>query len=604
MGAVSRRWATVLLDVWVLVLATVLCLPALTGSGLGLSGDLVFSPQQPLTLETVGLGGRLPRAVPLDAVVALLGELVPGEALFRLAVIAGLVLAGGGAHRLAAGCSVASRFAAAGFAVWNPYVVERLALGQWALLLAYGALFFVVLSVLRSQASAGEPVPRSSAPRSSAPWSTWAWVGLASLTPTGGVIASVVAVTLAASMTLTLTLARRRARVAVLALGCALLQLPWILPSVTGAGGGTSDATGVAAFRAQPDAPGGTLVSVLGLGGVWDLGSVPTSRTSVLGFLAAVLVIAVVLGAWRRLPAGAGGLVPLAIGGLVLALAPRVPGLEELMRWAVAHVPGGGLLRDSQKWIAPLVVLVTVSLAVSLDRLGAWSARHGQGVVVLVAGLGICLPFVLLPDAAAKTWEVVRPVTYPSDFARIRDRLAESPDSGAMVLLPWRSYRRFDWGNPRSAHDPAYAWFDVAMIGSDELVVGHRSVRDHDPATEEVRRAASSPDSGRRLAELGVAWALVYTDDPLTPKLNLDGLERVGGGRDVQLYRVAATVSRAEAAPAWRRGVVIGIDLLVLMVWLLSCVLASFRWFAGNLHLVLSRGSSIEVANGNAHESR
>ncbi len=354
MGAAPRARATVVLDAWVVVLAGVLCLPALTHRGLGLAGDLVFSPRQPLTLETVGLGGRLPRAVPLDAVLGLLGHVAPGAVLFRLAVVAGLVLAGCGAHRLVRGSSVPARAVAAAFAVWNPYVVERMALGQWALVLGYGALFFVAGAALRSRA--GRP-----------PWSVWAWVGLASLTPTGGLLASVVGVALAG---------RDRARPLVVAVGCAVLQLPWVLPSLIGGGVGIGDPTGVVAFRAQPDAPGGVVVSLLGLGGIWDLDSVPNSRGSVLGVLAAAVVVVVLMGAWRRLPDGAGRLWPVAFAGLGLALAPWVPGLAEAARWTVVHVPGGGLLRDSQKWLAPLVLLTTMSLAVSLDRLAGWVERR------------------------------------------------------------------------------------------------------------------------------------------------------------------------------------------------------------------------------------
>ena len=197
-----------------------------------------------------------------------------------------------------------------------------------------------------------------------------------------------------------------------------------------------------------------------------------------LGTAAALVVLAVVLGAWRRLPDGAGPLVPLAIGGLVLALAPRVPGAEQLMRWVVADVPGGGLLRDSQKWIAPLVVLATLSLAVSLDRFRAGRRDTHRRWREVVAGVGICLPFVLLPDAAGTTWDAVRPVPYPREFSSIRDQLAASPDHGAMVLLPWRAYRSFDWGNPRSRARP-----------------GVRMVRRRDGRLERARRRASR---GRR----------------------------------------------------------------------------------------------------------
>jgi hypothetical protein len=574
MGAVRGVRGPLLLDLWVLVLAVLLLLPALTQAGFGLSGDLVFSPQQPLTLDSVGLGARLPRAVPLDAFVGVLGLAVPGEVLYRVAVLAGPVLAGCGAHRLAGGCSLPARVAAATFAVWNPFVVERMALGQWALLLAYGSLFFVVAAAVR----AVEPGERGPG----ALWPVWAWVGLASLTPTGGVLATVTAVTLAW---------RRSARTATIAAGCLVLQLPWLLPSIAGVrfGGDVGDPTGVLAFRAHADAPGGTLVSLVGLGGIWDLDSVPTSRTSALGVLAALVTVAVLLGGVRRLPPGLGRLVPLAGGGLLLALAPRVPGLEQLTSAVVEHVPGGGLLRDSQKWIAPLVVLTSLCLAVSLDRVRAWVGRRAAGGAAIVALLGVCLPLVLLPDATARTWDAVRPVTYPADFAEVRDRLQQAPDRGTMVLLPWRAYRKFDWGNPRSVHDPAHAWFDVAMVGSDDLVVGRRSVGDDEPGGQAVRRAAAGPDPAADLAALGVGWALVYTDDPGTPDLRLDGLDPVAGGSDVRLYRVPGVQDADSAVPATRRTLVVVVDLLVLAAWLAACGLAARQRFAARLVRVVRR---------------
>jgi hypothetical protein len=58
-------------------------------------------------------------------------------------------VAGGGrvgVLRLTSGLGPTGRLAASGFAVWNPFVIERLALGQWALVLAYAALPWVVLA--------------------------------------------------------------------------------------------------------------------------------------------------------------------------------------------------------------------------------------------------------------------------------------------------------------------------------------------------------------------------------------------------------------------------------------------------------------------------
>jgi hypothetical protein len=116
-------------------------------------------------------------------------------------------------------------------------------------------------------------------------------------------------------------------------------------------------------------------------------------------------------------------------------------------------------------------------------------------------------------------------------------------------------------------------------------------VSDHDPATEDIRAAAAAPDASDRLARLGVGWALVYSNDPLTPELPLTGLQRVTGGHEATLYRVPGKVALGRVVPAWRRTVVIGVDLAVLLAWLLSCVLATRQRYADSLRGVVRRRS-------------
>ena len=134
-------------DLLVLVLALWLLWPQHAG-GYGLGHDMVFTPHQPLNADSVGLGSGSPRAVPLDALVALAGKLLGGMLTGRIALLAPLLAAGWGASRLLRlvhpGASAPAVLAASSLAVWNPYLVERLALGQWALLWAYGALPWLV----------------------------------------------------------------------------------------------------------------------------------------------------------------------------------------------------------------------------------------------------------------------------------------------------------------------------------------------------------------------------------------------------------------------------------------------------------------------------
>ena len=146
-------------------------------------------------------------------------------------------------------------------AVWNPYVIERLALGQWALLLGYGALFWVARIAM--------------APGPVRPTAVLPWLLLAALTPTGALLAGGLAILLVAG--------RRQAASVVTA--AVLVQLPWVLPSVLSTASKFSDWVGFEVFAARAERPGPALGSLVGLGGAWDRAATPGSLTGLAGHL-------------------------------------------------------------------------------------------------------------------------------------------------------------------------------------------------------------------------------------------------------------------------------------------------------------------------------
>ena len=89
-------WRRVLPCAWSLALALLMLGPAL-GPGYVLSYDMVWVPDLALRPDFLGLGSGLPRAVPSDAVVSVLDELVPGMVLQKLVLLAVLTLGGVGA---------------------------------------------------------------------------------------------------------------------------------------------------------------------------------------------------------------------------------------------------------------------------------------------------------------------------------------------------------------------------------------------------------------------------------------------------------------------------------------------------------------------------
>ncbi|MGH3469630.1 MAG: hypothetical protein ACRDQF_18070, partial [Thermocrispum sp.] len=132
----ARRAA---LPLWCLALAVAALGPALA-PGFVLAYDMVFTPHQPLVDASLGLGTALPRAVPADAVVAVLGVAIDGQLLQKAALLGSLFFAALGAGRLLAAHPLAVQLLAAAAYGWNGYVAERLFIGHWTVLVAYAAL--------------------------------------------------------------------------------------------------------------------------------------------------------------------------------------------------------------------------------------------------------------------------------------------------------------------------------------------------------------------------------------------------------------------------------------------------------------------------------
>lgn len=530
MAQFERSRGPMVADVWVIVLSGLVCHRLLFGAGYGLGHDMVFTPRQPLTPEALGVGSSAPRAVPVDGLLALATSVVDGTWVGRFAVFGVLVLAGSGMHRAVREWRLPARLAVAGLAVWNPFVIERLSIGQWSLLAAYAAFPWLLIAVARCA-------------RHPSGWCGIApvvgWLGLSSITPTGGIIAALTVVVLGAG----------RGRTPLLIGAAVLTQLPWLLPALVTTAGASSDPAGVAAFATRTERPGGPVVSLLGLGGIWDAGSTPDSRSGVLGYVTSAVVVAALVLGRATLRRAFGALAPrlaaLAGAGFALALVSAVPGGAAVMRWAVQTLPGAGLLRDSQKWLLPFAVLAVLAVGAVVQRVVV-AARRIE-FVALAAVVAAAAPVLLLPDAVASADRALTPVRYPSDFKTIA-RIVDG--HGALATLPFEAYRRFAWGQATSVADPASRWFDTTVETSDELVVGTTRLHGEDPRAAHIATALRlGRPTGAVLAAAGVRWALVYLDAPGSSQVSRTGLQAVFLGAHLALYRVPGPVSAQGGRP-------------------------------------------------------
>jgi hypothetical protein len=261
---------------------------------------------------------------------------------------------------------------------------------------------------------------------------------------------------------------------------------------------------------------------------------------------------------WRSTGDLAPRLLGVGLGGLVLAVVLSTSAGQAVLRSAVVHVPGAGLLRDGQKLLAPFVVLVACLFGAAVDLAARRLTRFGGEVGVPVALLLTLLPLLLLPDGAGAVWATVRPVHYPSALLRVAETVDASSSSRGVVTLPWRSYRNFSWGRGTTSSDPLVRMLDRPVFTSDDLQVGHT-------VAARLGAALRGGTPSQVLPRFGIGWVVVYGDDPAAHDLDLSGLRRVIGSRDVSLYAVPRAGAVATPAP-WRRALVVAVDLMALLV--------------------------------------
>ena len=512
-----------------LVLGLLAIGPAL-GSGFVLSYDMVFVPAPPVGYADLGLAGGPPRAVPSDLVVALASRIIPAEFVQKIILIAIFVLACSGAAALlaarwpetAAGrrLPLLAELVAGACYAWNPFVAERLIMGQWAMLLGYAGLPWVVREIC------------GRAGRISA------WRLAAAMVPAaiGGFAAMSITVLVAVPAALCGGHPRpERARRLMLTLGVvAVASLPWLIPSLVNPV--HADPNGAAAFTARADTPFGALGSLLMLGGIWNAQAVPAGYGGAVS--ACWLAVVILAGAGylvaarsRRISPGTG--VAAVAGFCVAAVGLTAPTLAAL-RAAIRFWPGFALLRDGQQFVAPVALALAIGLGAGVGALieaarapgGSRLIRGTQsaaGPAVTLGVLALAAPVILLPGLAWGAAGRLQPVQYPADWLRARQLIDGDRHAGSVLLLPWAQYRRYRWNHGEAVFDPWPRLLARPMIWNDALQVGRTTV-----AAESQRARQLSPviSSGRPMTSALGAAGVRYVVVDAGPLLRRDRQRR------------------------------------------------------------------------------
>lgn len=528
----SERAGQMIVVGWTFLLVAAVLWP-FASPGMPMLRDMVVPPHPALTDAAWGLGESAARAAPQDTVLALAGGFTDAGLVMRLLMLCGLTVGGVAAAELVRRVlhvGVVGQIAAVTMLLWNPFVVERLLQGQWSLVLAMALLPAVALTTIIA-----------------APWWRATAMAVAGLTPTGALLAVAVAV-----------VAARTWLDRLVALGTgAVVSAPWLVATVLGSGAGVADPAGAAAFAARAERWVGTLGAVAGLGGIWNRQAVPVARETGPAALAVVALLALfvvgarmawgsrarpgsshsaIIGARRRL-------IVLAVASVIVIAALATPPGISLMEWALETVPGAGLLRDAQKWVALAVPGYVVLAAAGAETVARQIPDHRRWLAALFAVTVIIAAVPDLPRAVAP----VKPVAPWPGWSAVSGIVAM--DDTAVAVLPAGPYRIID-GRP--TYDPAVKTLPAPVLATGDLVVSGVAVGGEGSTSATVEKTLlDAPDHAIDvLRSHGAGWVLVENSpgEMGDSERVLSRLEVVYSDEHLTLHRVPGAIERPERA--------------------------------------------------------
>jgi hypothetical protein len=521
---------------YALVLSLVVTAPLLA-PGYLLLRDAVSTPRSHLSDSALGLSEAAPRALPQDFAVALASAVLDGGVVVKVLLVAGLWLAGWGAARLAAlvlpESGIAGQWVAVTLAIWNPYVAERLLQGHWSLVVGYGCLPWVATAMLRLRTSTAPGRTRAGV------CALVFWMALAGLTPTGLMLAATVALTCVFAP----GSGRPRWVCATVGLGAAVMvALPWLAAATVADSLSSSQAEGVQTFAARAEPGLGTLASLASLGGIWNAEAVPASRTTPFTVVAALVLLGIVaagLPVVLRRPVARPLLVLSAVAVVIPAAMATGPGLA-FVEATIRALPGLGVVRDAQKWVALAVPGYALAGAAAVVTLRGRLPAAATALVCCAALVAT------LPDLAWGVGGKMSAVSYPPGWAVAAAMI--NADPRPVAVLPVDSMRRFAWAGDAPVLDPLPRWVRADVLTTGDLTVAGRTVPGEGDHARDVQRLLLSGADREKLANAGVGWVVVESSGESMP-LALPVAYR---DNDLAVYRVGG-----DHPPAPGRGLVL-----------------------------------------------
>lgn len=476
----SARATKAVLPLWVLLVSAATLWPFWLAFATPSSGyafmvrDMMIPARMPLNDLNEGLSSSAPRAIPQDTLLSVflppLSTVWIVAAMVLFCAMAGMVYTAWWVRRTV-GASLPVQMVASLLLVWNPFTIERMLQGQWSIVVAMWLLPAIAYTSTFKQRG---PM--------------LFFLGIAAFTPTGWMLGGVIALACARSW---------------LVAGAQLfLAAPWLLVTVFNGSDVSADSSSAAAFAARAESGVGTLGALMGLGGIWNSEAVPDSRTGWSAAIGVLLCALMVMGAWGAreiIRRHSGVLVAAALAIVVPFLLSTSAGVS-VMGLLMDSVPGAGLLRDSQKFVALAVPGMTLLLARAVQVIAGW-LNSGRWLVSSATGILIVLTVPALPAEMSP----LKAQRLAPEWTQIVNAVSQ-PTHSSTLLLPPGNYRVQD-GRP--VVDPALKLLPGNPIDPGFLIVDDKLV-DGDPTA--IALLQDTMNGQDHLAENSVGWVLVDRD--------------------------------------------------------------------------------------------
>jgi hypothetical protein len=274
---------------------------------------------------------------------------------------------------------------------------------------------------------------------------------------------------------------------------------------------------------------------------------------------------------------------PLLLTGLVggaIALGTHMPVLGSAYRWVSLNAPGGGLLRDSQKFVGLLALAYAIGFGSAIiswtraDLPREGDASRPGSRAILNSALAVAMGLVVISLVPTMAWGLggrLSATTYPSDWMAARRMLAEAPTQGRILILPWHPHLPLRWNRGQITLDPARAFFPRTALTSDRLELVNGTL----PAETETGAVADTLVRGQMpisavMRQLGARYLIVLKEaDWRRYGVRLGGLEPLLEGPTLTLYRntgpLSGPASATPSAPIVLAGDVVTALALVVM---------------------------------------